>query len=317
MNSPPADTLPDGRPGTPCDPQPNGDLGSNVTTFERATAGTTEGRSAIEALAALVRDRRAVALTGAGISTESGIPDYRGPSSSRRPRTPMQFREFAGSDRARARYWARSAIGWPQMAARTPNAGHYALARLESAGFVQGVITQNVDRLHQRAGSNRVIELHGALDEVVCMQCRATEDRAGFQQRLLGANPGWDRWSAAMAPDGDVDLPETASASFHLPGCSVCGGAMKPNVVFFGENVPASRVTSAWELLAQSDLLLVLGSSLTVFSGYRFVDRSVRDGRPVAIVNSGPTRGDASATLRIDARLGDVLPALYGLLVQQ
>lgn len=264
----------------------------------------------LDRLAELLSRKQAVVLTGAGISTESGIPDYRGPESAKKPRHPMQFREFASSAKARSRYWARSTLGWPQMASRAPNAGHIALARMEASGIVAGIITQNVDSLHQKAGASRVIELHGALRQVVCMDCGSMDDRDSFQERLLDMNDGWDRMFARMAPDGDVDLPESISERFNVPGCRKCGGTIKPNVVFFGENVPAERVAAAWELLSRGEVLLVLGSSLTVFSGYRFVDRSVRDGRPVVIINNGPTRGDGVADIRLEARLGEALPQL-------
>jgi NAD-dependent SIR2 family protein deacetylase len=265
---------------------------------------------AVRSLACLMRGRRTLVLSGAGVSTESGIPDYRGPQGTLRARKPMQFREFAGSEDARRRYWARSAVGWARLDAAQPNPSHIALARTELSGSVIGVITQNVDRLHQAAGSRRVIELHGSLAAVRCMACGREEARVDFQARLLAANP--QRWdpdpSAATAPDGDVDLGPSQEAGFVVPRCLHCQGVLKPDVVFFGESVPAPRVQAAWDMAAEAEVLLVVGSSLAVFSGFRLVDRAFREGKPIAIVNQGETRGDAMATVRIEARLGDVLP---------
>lgn len=281
------------------------------------TAGTSDDESArpvseaeIAELTHLLQNRRVLVLAGAGISTESGIPDYRGPSSSKRPRRPMQYREFVGSPEARARYWARSTIGWPSVRNAEPNEGHRAIARLERHGRVRGLITQNVDRLHQRAGSRNVIELHGALAEVRCLSCGRLSSRDLLQQKLLEMNPGWESRVGEIAPDGDVDLPEHFTRSFRVPVCEVCSGVLKPHVVYFGENVPKQRVEAAWEMLHAAEVLLVVGSSLTVFSGYRFVDRARREGKPVAIVNRGETRGDKDATIRLDGRLGDILPRL-------
>jgi NAD-dependent SIR2 family protein deacetylase len=249
-------------------------------------------------------------LSGAGISTESGIPDYRGPRGALRSRTPMQYREFVGSEEAR-RYWARSAVGWARLSLARPNAGHAALARMEAGGAVLGVITQNVDGLHQAAGSRRVLELHGTLSLVRCLSCGLTEPRAGWQARLLGANPGWAAAaSAATAPDGDAELDPGLAVSLSVPACLWCGGVMKPDVVFFGESVPVPRVQAAWSMLSEAEVLLVLGSSLAVFSGFRFVERAARDGMLIGIVNQGSTRGDDKATVRIDGRLGEVLPRL-------
>ena len=258
----------------------------------------------------LLRTRRTVVLSGAGISTASGIPDYRGPTSSRRPRRPIQYREFRDQVEARARYWARSAVGWPWIDAREPNVSHEVIARLESHGYITGTITQNVDGLHQRAGSIRVLELHGTLSEVLCLQCGSADSRRDFQDRILELNPRWHEFSAEIAPDGDAELPREITESFVVPTCKVCGGVLKPNVVFFGESVPKARVATAWDMLDEAEALLVVGSSLTVYSGFRFVDRAGKDGKPVAIVNQGPTRGDAVADLRIDGRLEEVLPAL-------
>ena len=259
----------------------------------------------------MLRGRRVVVLTGAGCSTESGIPDYRGPETRRRARNPIQYRAFVTDPAARTRYWARSAVGWQRVAQARPNAGHYALARMEAAGLVHGLITQNVDGLHYAAGSRRVVELHGALAHVRCLGCGAAELRAGLQRRLLALNPGWTaRPPAEIAPDGDAELDPPWEQTFRVPACLRCGGVLKPDVVFFGENVPRPVVDDAWTLLGEGDALLVAGSSLAVYSGYRFVRGAAKEGKPVAIVNLGPTRGDADAALRVDGRTGDVLPAL-------
>lgn len=277
---------------------------------------------ALAELAALARGRRVVALTGAGISTESGIPDYRGPGSRQRVREPMQHREFVGSEAARRVYWARSFRGWPLIAAARPNRGHRALARLESAGALAGVITQNVDGLHAAAGSRRVIELHGALAGVICLGCGAREQRATLQRRLAALNPARAALDAAATgparPDGDVE-PDVAGRSgqsdgFQIAGCLECGGVLKPDVVFFGGSIPAAWSEAAWQLYAEAELLLVVGSSLAVFSGFRFVRRAAADGVPVAILNIGETRGDDLAALRIDAAAGDALEALTAIM---
>ena len=270
--------------------------------------------AAIRSLASLMRGRRTVVLSGAGISTESGIPDYRGPDGSLRARKPMTYQQFVGSEQARRRYWARSAVGWERVASARPNAGHRALAAMEAAGHVGGVITQNVDGLHQAAGSRRVLELHGALADVRCLSCGSVERRDTYQDRLLRANPGWDAQPGRAAPDGDVDLAPGVDSGFSVPGCRACGGVMKPDVVFFGENVPRGRVDAAFAMVDQAQVLLVAGSSLAVFSGFRFVERAAKDGTPVAIVNRGQTRGDAMAAVRLEGRLGDVLPRLEALL---
>ncbi|MGE5180585.1 MAG: NAD-dependent protein deacetylase [Acidobacteriota bacterium] len=257
----------------------------------------------------MARGRRIVALTGAGCSTESGIPDYRGPGA--RPRQPLQHREFVDRAEARRRYWARSLIGWPKLAAARPNPAHHALAALERSGAIAGVITQNVDGLHTAAGSRAVVELHGALARVRCLACEQLTSRDELQRRLLEANPGWTgRVDAPVAPDGDVELPEELVAGFRVVPCAACGGVLMPDVVFFGGSVPRQTLDAAWAVFARAELLLVIGSSLAVFSGYRFVRRAAEAGVPVAILNHGPTRGDAHAELRIDARCGDALPQL-------
>ncbi len=259
-------------------------------------------------------------LSGAGVSTDSGIPDYRGPASP--ARRPMTYQEFVGTESARRRYWARSHLGWSRMGAARPNPGHHALARLEAAGRVGLLVTQNVDGLHEAAGSRRVCALHGRIADVVCLGCRTRSRRSALAQRLAELNPGWAERHAGAAdrPDGDVDLEDTDD--FVVPGCERCGGVLKPDVVFFGENVPRRRVDrcyTAVDRLAELDgTMLVVGSSLTVMSGFRFVRHAARLGRPVVIVNRGTTRADELATVKLEqgtsefltdwARSADVAP---------
>lgn len=306
----------------------------------------------VTALVELARGRRVVALTGAGCSTESGIPDYRGPRTEPggpaptgekgtppRPRAPLQHREFVDHESNRRRYWARSLLGWPRLAAAQPNAGHRAITALEQAGAIAGVITQNVDSLHTVAGSVNVVELHGALARVKCLACGEVSSRTTLQDRLLAANATWSRVLrsaqardtgtlvqplplptqcqgpararlATIAPDGDADLPDELIADFQFVPCLACAGTLMPDVVFFGGSVPRATLDAAWALFDQAELLLVIGSSLTVFSGYRFVRRAAERNVPVAILNRGPTRGDPHAQLLVDARIGDALPVL-------
>ncbi len=265
---------------------------------------------ALQRCAELIDGRSVAVLSGAGMSTASGIPDYRGEDGALRRRAPIQYREFVGEESARRRYWARSSVGWAWLKKRDPNDAHRAVARLEEAGRVSAVVTQNVDGLHQAAGSREVIDLHGRLSRVVCMDCAAIEMRDELQQRMLASNPGWDRLVAEMAPDGDAELAEETIAGFRVPACRRCGGILKPDVIFFGENVPASRVSRALELVLGADVLLVLGSSLTVFSGYRFVLAAAEREVPVAIVNRGATRGDKLATVTVNDRVESFLPRL-------
>lgn len=266
--------------------------------------------AALEALADLVADGAVVVLSGAGLSTESGIPDYRGPSGTARRATPMTFQAFTGSEAARRRYWARSHLGWRVVARAQPNDGHRAVTALEHAGLLAGTITQNVDGLHRAAGSRDVVELHGNLDRVVCLGCRQLTSREELDGRLRAVNRAWGARALAVRPDGDVDLAEEDLNGFRTVACAACDGVLKPDVVFFGETVPADRVSACFSVVDRAGALLVLGSSLTVMSGYRFVLRAARLGVPVAIVNSGVTRGDAKASLRLDAPLGVALPAL-------
>jgi NAD-dependent SIR2 family protein deacetylase len=268
----------------------------------------------LAALAELITLGEVVVLSGAGLSTESGIPDYRGPSGRARPASPMTFQEFAGSAQARQRYWARSHLGWRTIAQATPNQGHHAVAELQRAGYLSGVITQNVDGLHQAAGARDAIELHGGLDRVVCLNCSQLSPRADLAARLQQANPDWLGRLAItdqIKPDGDVDLDAELVSSFTVVDCLDCGtGPLKPDVVFFGENVPPERVAASYQLVMGGRSLLVLGSSLTVASGFRFVRRAANLGVPVAIINQGVTRGDALADVRIDAPLGSTLTTL-------
>lgn len=258
----------------------------------------------------LVADGGVVVLSGAGLSTESGIPDYRGPTGLLRGAQPMTYQAFTASADARQRYWARSHTGWRQIAGARPNAGHHAVAELERGGLVSAVITQNVDGLHQAAGSRRVVELHGGLDRVRCLSCGERSSRLTLDHRLSAANEGWHAVAESINPDGDAMLADELVTRFQVVDCRGCGGVLKPDVIFFGENAPRERVTECFALTEAASLLLVLGSSLTVQSGYRFVRRATALGIPVAIINRGPTRGDAEAVLTLDAPLGSALTAL-------
>jgi NAD-dependent SIR2 family protein deacetylase len=255
-------------------------------------------------------------LSGAGLSTESGIPDYRGPTGLARRAQPMTYQAFTGTAGARQRYWARSHLGWRQVAAARPNAGHRAVAELERRALLAGIITQNVDGLHQAAGARQVIELHGSLERVVCLDCGQRSPRHALDRRLRAANADWAAagWAAADAgainPDGDAVLSDGQVAGFRVVGCESCGGVLKPDVVFFGENVPRPRVDECFALVERAGALVVLGSSLTVMSGYRFVRHAARLEIPVVIVNHGPTRGDPHAVAKIDAPLGQTLGEL-------
>lgn len=261
------------------------------------------------ALRALLSGKRVCVLTGAGISTESGIPDYRGPGAAVRKRAPIQHREFMEQASMRARYWARSMLGWPRFRDFAPNAAHRALAQWPK---LTGLITQNVDRLHQKAGSRDVLELHGALADVRCLTCGRHHDRDAMQIRLEHDNAALLGRDFVLFADGDADLPDDVVNGFVVPSCEQCGGALKPDVVFFGDSVPRPRVELAFQMLDSAEALLVVGSSLTVFSGYRFVLRAKERGMPIAVVNLGPTRADADATLKLEGRAGDVLPSLLG-----
>lgn len=270
--------------------------------------------AALAAVADLIERRRVLTLTGAGISTESGIPDYRGPDGRRRV-TPMQYAEFVGSSVARQRYWARSYVGWQRFNLARPNAGHQAVAELQQAGRLGAVITQNVDGLHQAAGATEVTELHGALARVVCLTCGDRSSRWDLDERMRLTNPGFEVTSNEIRPDGDIALNELDVADFVVPRCLVCQqDTLKPDVVFFGESVPKPLVEHCFRLTEEAEVLLVLGSSLKVMSGYRFVRRAAARGIPVVIITRGATRGDGEATLQLDAPLGPTLTDLVRLL---
>ncbi len=251
--------------------------------------------------------RRLFVLTGAGCSTGSGIPDYRDEQGAWKRTPPVTYQAFVGDGITRRRYWARSLVGWPRIAQAQPNAAHRALAALEAQGRCSQLLTQNVDGLHQAAGSRAVIDLHGRLDAVVCLGCCASSSRADVQRRLAEANPAWAGLAAGAAPDGDADLEDRDFATFQVPACDACGGMLKPDVVFFGENVPRARVDAAMAGLAQADGMLVVGSSLMVYSGLRFVHAAVRAQIPVAAVNLGRTRADDLLRFRMAAPCGDAL----------
>lgn len=278
---------------------------------DRTDAVSDDGAlAALEALTGLVAAGDVMVLSGAGLSTESGIPDYRGPTGALRKALPMTYQTFTRDPAARQRYWARSQLGWRVVARAEPNDGHRAVAALQAAGALSGVVTQNVDGLHQSGGAADVVELHGNLDRVVCLGCLTRTSRDELDERLRTANAGWEATATAVNPDGDVTLDEEAVAAFRLVDCLGCGGVLKPDVVFFGENVPPAKVAHCYELVERSRSLLVLGSSLAVMSGLRFVKRAASLGRPVAIVNQGWTRGDEHATWKLELPLGRTLTAL-------
>lgn len=271
-------------------------------------------RHGLDDLVSLMADRSWVALTGAGMSTDSGIPDYRGPSAPQS--SPMLYDEFVADEANRRRYWARSMLGWQSFGRAAPNAGHQAL--VGAVGLV-GIVTQNVDGLHEAAGSDPVVDLHGRIDRVVCLQCRTYSSRADLQVRLQNLNPAIDGYlpagaaeldSARLRPDGDAVVDSWQS--FMVPPCAVCGGVLKPDVVFFGESARHEVVTAAYALIDSAEVLVVLGSSLTVMSGLRFVRHAARAHRPIAIINRGPTRGDDFATVRIDGGTTETLLVLVG-----
>ncbi|WP_030760937.1 MULTISPECIES: NAD-dependent protein deacetylase [unclassified Streptomyces] len=268
--------------------------------------GTTDPEPVADAL----RTGGVLVLSGAGLSTESGIPDYRGENGSLRRHTPMTFQEFTTSIHARRRYWARSHLGWRTFGRARPNAGHRAVAAFERRGLLSAVITQNVDGLHQAAGSTDVVELHGNLHRVVCLSCGVFSTRRELARRLEEANAGFDPGAARLNPDGDADLTDEQVGDFVVMPCSECGGTLKPDVVFFGETVPQHRVERCRELVDSAISLLVLGSSLTVMSGLRFVRQAAQTGKPVVIVNRDPTRGDRHAAARVALPLGATLTAL-------
>jgi NAD-dependent SIR2 family protein deacetylase len=273
--------------------------------------GATLGEVEAPELVALLADRRVAVLTGAGMSTDSGIPDYRGPDSP--PSNPMTIRQFTSDPIFRQRYWARNHVGWRHMDETLPNAGHRSLAALEHAGVVTAVITQNVDLLHTKAGSRAVVNLHGTYAQVVCLSCGLTMSRAELAVELETMNPGFIERAErvggiAVAPDADAMVEETST--FRYLDCPQCGGMLKPDIVYFGENVAKDVVEQAYSIVDEADALLVAGSSLTVFSGYRFVRRAAAMGKPVAIINHGPTRGDDLADVKIENGCSEMLALL-------
>jgi NAD-dependent SIR2 family protein deacetylase len=265
----------------------------------------------LQRIADLLARGPAVVLSGAGMSTESGIPDYRGPSGAlKRNHQPMTYQTFLRDSFGRRRYWARSHLGWEFIANVQPNRGHKAVAILEEKGAIAGVITQNVDGLHQAGGSRSVIDLHGRLDRVMCLGCGSLRSRHEVQQRLADANPTWRPAVTAVNPDGDADLTEEEVHAFREVTCEHCEGILKPDVVYFGENVPVDRVRQAYDFVDAASTLLILGSSLTVFSGRRFAMHAHKTGVPIVIINDGPTRADALADVKVEAQLGSTLSDL-------
>ncbi|MFD4899168.1 NAD-dependent protein deacetylase [Streptomyces sp. NPDC048511] len=276
------------------------------------TEGLPPATMDLEPVAEALSAGGVLVLSGAGISTESGIPDYRGEGGSLSRHTPMTYQDFTGGAQARRRYWARSHLGWRTFGRARPNAGHRAVAAFGRHGRLSGVITQNVDSLHRTAGSEDVVELHGSLDRVVCLSCGAFSPRRELARRLEEANAGFSPVAAGINPDGDADLTDEQVGDFHVVPCTVCGGILKPDVVFFGESVPPQRVEHCRALVREASSLLVLGSSLTVMSGLRFVRQAAEAGKPVLIVNQDPTRGDRHAVTRVALPLGAALTAVAG-----
>lgn len=258
----------------------------------------------------LAASRRLFVLTGAGCSTASGLPAYRDESGAWKHRQPMTLQRFFGDPLDRARYWARSLIGWRRFGGAQPNPAHVALARWEARQRTIGLLTQNVDGLHQAAGSRNVVDLHGRIDQVICLGCGQRSPRNALQRRLLQSNPSWATLDAGDAPDGDARLEVTDFDGFIVPACAACGGVLKPDVVFFGENVPRERVDAAMQWVDRCDALLVIGSSLTVWSGYRFAVAAANAGKPVAAINRGVTRANALLSIKVDADCVDTLVTL-------
>ena len=262
------------------------------------------------ALGQFIEDHpRLFVLTGAGCSTDSGIPDYRDRCGEWKRRQPIYFRDFTDSAAARRRYWARSMLGWPRIWRAAPNTAHYVLAHWQQSGRIGKLVTQNVDRLHQRAGSDDVVDLHGRLDKVECMDCDRRLDRYSYQLELERRNDA-SQWSGTTAPDGDADLDGVDPSTFDVPACRHCGGVIKPSVVFFGEAVPRKRVVTAYRALRECDAVLVVGSSLMVFSGYRFCRTAAQHHKPIAALNIGRTRADSMLALKIDAACAAILRAV-------
>jgi NAD-dependent SIR2 family protein deacetylase len=280
---------------------------ANTTPLGGSTVEPPPDAEGLDEAVELLRGRRVAVLTGAGVSTDSGIPDYRGAGAP--PRNPMTFQQFLSSDRYRKRYWAGSHLGWKAFRASEPNRGHRALADLERAGVTNGVVTQNVDNLHVRAGSQRVVDLHGTVDRVLCLTCGQSFARDMVSSRLAEANPWLEHpESVRLAPDGDVEVDDIDA--FEVPVCTVCGGMLKPDVVFFGEFVPVERFAEARSLVVGADALLIAGSSLVVNSGIRLLDQATRRRLPVVVVNRGVTKGDGRAAVKLNAGTSETLAAL-------
>ena len=274
------------------------------------SAGTPADAGSAALQAFIGSHRRLFVLTGAGCSTDSGIPDYRDADGSWKRAQPVTYQAFMSEELTRKRYWARSLVGWRRFGHALPNSTHHALARLEQLGKTQLLLTQNVDGLHQRAGSQQVVDMHGRLDTVRCMGCERRSPRHALQQALLDHNPDWATLDAADAPDGDADLEGHDFSRFAIPPCPHCGGVLKPDVVFFGENVPRDRVATAMQALDDADAMLVVGSSLMVFSGYRFAHAAAKAGKPIAAVNLGRTRADPLLSLKVEQPCADALAFL-------
>lgn len=261
----------------------------------------------VDEAVALLRDKRSVFVTGAGVSTDSGIPDYRGEGAPKR--TPMNVAQFLTDPAFRRRYWAGSHRGWKRFASSRPNDGHRAIARLEAAGLSSGVVTQNVDGLHIRAGSRRVVDLHGSMEQVRCLTCGQMFSRESVAERMVAQNPAFDvSDDEDLGPDGDVLV--AGIDTFDVPTCTVCGGILKPDIVFFGEYIPREKFEEATQLISEADVLVIAGSSLVVNSGIRLLEQARRARKPVIIINRGATKGDSRATLKIDSGASQTLTAI-------
>jgi NAD-dependent SIR2 family protein deacetylase len=269
------------------------------------------------ALAGFLAEHESIAIvSGAGVSTGSGIPDYRDRNGDWKHARPIQFQDFVKDVAFRKRYWARSYVGWQRFSRARPNAAHHALAGLEAAGKVETLITQNVDRLHSAAGSRRVIDLHGDLSKVRCLACKTIHTRLDYQRALKDSNPAWHADVFRYKPDGDAELASNSHDEFCVPDCATCGGVVKPDVVMFGETVPKERVHDAFSAIDRADALLVVGSSLMLFSGFRFARQAAAQSKPIAIVNQGRTRADDVAALKLEADCGEVLAAAVEMLAE-
>ncbi|MGO2542077.1 Sir2 family NAD-dependent protein deacetylase [Specibacter sp. AOP5-B1-6] len=310
------------RQGSAPDAQPDAEHGPQSRALRGAIAAgpglADADMAALDGVASLLRRHPAALLTGAGLSTDSGIPDYRGPNSP--PRQPLTYQEFMADPQLRQRYWARNHVGWAHMHQAEPNAGHLAAAALRESGHLTGIITQNVDGLHGDADTPDVVDLHGRFDRVVCMGCTNTYSRAFIAIILTELNPGFlaavtTAGGVSAAPDADADLEsEKLIAGFKVAKCPLCGGLLKPDFVFFGENVPKDRVARSFELVDAAGFLIVAGSSLAVMSGLRFVKKANKDGKSVVIINRGETRGDPFADVRLEAGVGESLGYLADVL---